>query len=244
MRETLDQLLALQEIDTAIREAETAKGALDDGTAAAAELAELEQVLEDARHSLEEVSSELKDQELALATVEEKKRLAEKHAYSGTVSNPRELEGLEKDISQLGRRKDRLETAILELYDLAEERTAAADEQARLIEEAQSRLAQIHGEYAERRSKLNARLGELNGKREELAPAVDAAALKRYEAIRERAANVGIAIVDNGVCGGCNVTVPSTTLKRLALTTALLTCDSCGRILYPGKGQRNARARE
>jgi predicted nucleic acid-binding Zn-ribbon protein len=235
MRETLDQLLALQEIDTALRAAETAKAALDDGSALAAEIAQQEVTLRDLKRALESASADLKDRELALATVEEKKKSAERRAYGGTVSNPRELEGLEKDIQQLAHQKDRLESEILDLYDVVEQRTAAVEQQRTLVEEARARLERTRDEYAARLASINARLEELTASRVALLPAVDPAALRQYETIRQRANNLGLAVAENGVCSGCNVAIPSTTLKRLAQAQGLLTCDSCGRILHPGR---------
>ncbi len=236
MRETLDQLLALQQIDTAIHDATVARAGLDNGDTLAAELQELETALGEAQKALDETTADLRDKELALATVEEKKKTAEERAYGGKVSNPRELEGLEKDIEQLARQKDRLEDEILELYDLAEERKNHLDEQTRRTQQKRAELEKVRSEYQERMANLDSRLQDLAHERDELAPTIAPAALKQYEAIRARASNIGIAPAEHGVCSACNMRIPSTTLKRLAEATTIITCDNCGRILHPGKG--------
>ncbi len=236
MKETLDQLLELQQIDTAIHDATVARAGLDNGETLAAELQELEKAVEEAKQALDETAADLRDKELALATVEERKKTSEERAYGGKVSNPRELEGLEKDIEQLSRQKDLLEDEILELYDLAEERKSKLDEQTRRAQEKQAELGRVRSEYQERTTNLDKRLQELTRKRDELSSVIAPDALKQYEAIRAHASNIGIAPADHGVCSACNMRIPSTTLKRLAEATMIITCDNCGRILHPGKG--------
>lgn len=235
MKETLDQLLELQQIDTAIHEAKIARASLDDGETLAAELQELEKTLQEAKQALDETTADLRDKELALATVEERKKTSEERAYGGKVSNPRELEGLEKDIEQLARQKDRLEDEILELYDLVEERKSDLDEQTSRTQQKRAELEKVRNECQERKANLDSRLQELMHERDKLSSVIDPGALKQYETIRARASNIGIAPAEHGVCSACNMRIPSTTLKRLTEATTIITCDNCGRILHPGK---------
>lgn len=60
---------------------------------------------------------------------------------------------------------------------------------------------------------------------------VDAAILKRYDVIKTHHA-IPMAKVENDQCGGCNMSLPTAVVKRVATTDAIVECENCGRILY------------
>lgn len=61
--------------------------------------------------------------------------------------------------------------------------------------------------------------------------AVDPALLKKYDIVKTHHASP-IARVENNQCGGCNMSLPTATVKRVAAGTGLVECENCGRILY------------
>ncbi|MBE5785782.1 MAG: hypothetical protein E7330_08320 [Clostridiales bacterium] len=61
--------------------------------------------------------------------------------------------------------------------------------------------------------------------------AVDPLLLKKYDAIKRHHA-APMAKVENNQCGGCNMSLPTATIKRISTGTALVECENCGRILY------------
>lgn len=64
-----------------------------------------------------------------------------------------------------------------------------------------------------------------------LRSAVDPLLLKKYDGIKRYHA-APVAKVENNQCGGCNMSLPTATIKRVAAGTALVECENCGRILY------------
>ena len=75
------------------------------------------------------------------------------------------------------------------------------------------------------------RLAELKAKIKGLEKDVDPALLKKYQNIRSRCA-VPMAKVANDQCGGCNMALPTSVVKRVAAGTGIVECENCGRILY------------
>ena len=65
----------------------------------------------------------------------------------------------------------------------------------------------------------------------EAAKAVDAELLERYKRIKGRYA-VPMAKVENNQCSGCNMSLPTSTVKRVATGEGIVECENCGRILY------------
>ena len=60
---------------------------------------------------------------------------------------------------------------------------------------------------------------------------VDPALLKKYDSVKTHHA-VPMARVENNQCGGCNMSLPTATVKRVVAGTGLVECENCGRILY------------
>ena len=60
---------------------------------------------------------------------------------------------------------------------------------------------------------------------------VDPAFLKKYDAVKTHYA-VPIAKVENNQCAGCNMSLPTSVVKRVASSDSLVECENCGRILY------------
>lgn len=61
--------------------------------------------------------------------------------------------------------------------------------------------------------------------------AVEPAIINKYDSVKSHHATP-MAKVENNQCGGCNMSLPTTTVKRVAAGTGLVECENCGRILY------------
>jgi predicted nucleic acid-binding Zn-ribbon protein len=60
---------------------------------------------------------------------------------------------------------------------------------------------------------------------------VDPGLMERYKKIKNHHA-VPVAKVENNQCGGCNMALSTTTVKRVAADESIVECENCGRILY------------
>ena len=60
---------------------------------------------------------------------------------------------------------------------------------------------------------------------------VDPALLKKYDTVKTHHA-VPMAKVENSQCGGCNMSLPTSVVKRVASSDEIVECENCGRILY------------
>ena len=230
--ETLKALYALQLVDSQIQRAKRAQAALDNGTAAAAAAQAARDQAQARRGEWQKLAGELKDSELKSAAVETKRKNYQQKLYQGTVTNPKELANIEKEIEALGRQQSDLDGRVLELMDGAEQAQAAltvAEEQAR---QADGHRAEVVASFRSRHEALDLELADLTRQRSEVEPLVeDRAALKRYEAIRAKPGGIGIARIEGNSCGGCHMTLSSTSIKAVKEGTQMQTCENCGRIL-------------
>ncbi len=234
VRDTLTALYAVQEIDTLIVRARRSQAGLDNGTEASAAAEAANAASKQKRDALHKLAGDLKDSELKLETVETKRKSYRQKLYQGTVTNARELANIEKEIDALGRQQSDLDGRILALMEEVEQAQAASS-----VAEAQAHTAEGHrtevlAAYRSRHDALALELTSLGQQREAAAArAEDAAALKRYDAIRGKSAGVGIAKIEGDTCGGCRMKLSSALIKTVKELAQIQTCENCGRLLLP-----------
>lgn len=232
--ETLKALYALQIVDSQIQRSKKAQAALDNGTAATAAAESAHAQAQGRRSDWQKLAGDLKDSELKSAAVETKRKNYQQKLYQGTVTNPKELANIEKEIEALGRQQSDLDGRILELMDGTEQAQAAltvAEEQAR---QADGHRGAVVSAFRSRHEALDLELTDLARQRLETEAAVeDKALLKRYEAIRAKPGGIGIARIEGNACGGCHMTLSATSIKAVKEGAQVQTCENCGRLLTP-----------
>jgi len=228
----LQQLLALQQIDTQLQRAKRSQAALDTGAEAQAQAESAQASARQTLAAAHKAAGELKDNELKLSGIEAKRKQYQQKLYQGSVTNARELANIEREIEALGRQRSDLDGRILELMEEAEKLQEAADLAEAKARQAETHHADVVAAFRARHEALSLELAELQPRRAEAAAAItDAALLKRYEAIRTKAGGVGIARVEGNDCGGCHMTLPSSIVKAVRESPDVQTCENCGRLL-------------
>ena len=116
------------------------------------------------------------------------------------------------------------EAAKRELYDaMAQIEKSAAE-----YKETYAKAAKAKKEYD---AAAKPDIDKAKAAADEAAKAVDAELLERYKRIKGRYA-VPMAKVENNQCSGCNMSLQTSTVKRVATGEGIVECENCGRILY------------
>lgn len=156
----------------------------------------------------------------------EKKKL-----YSGTVSNPKELSSIEKEIASLSGKRDDLETKVLEQMD----KVSLVDNGVSKIDEAianDTKEAEAANEtWQQKDSHIKSKLIELKTSRGAQAKKVDDELLADYEDIRATKGGIGAGALIKGVCQVCNVELPMIDVEEIKSKDRPEYCISCDRIL-------------
>lgn len=236
MTDPLEELLVVQGYDIVATQLRTRRQNLPE-RAEAAEVAaatgaitERLTVVDAERHRLDTDATCLDDQ---VGSLRAKSAHADAAMYSGTITNPRELQSLQDEVASLARRVATLEDAELELMVAREpldaEAEALAAERAGLVERAEALATRITVAEAE----IDAELEREGAARAQAAEAVPAEMLAEYESLRSKRAGIGIARLEHGTCGGCHMKLSAVELDRIKAlpADARITCEDCGRLL-------------
>lgn len=230
--EDLALLYELQQTDSAIDQREALLAGLDDGTLAGEALAAAEAALDEAEAELRKLQTHHRDLELKLKSIDQEKREKSDRAYGGMVSDPKELQALQRKIEELERNTGRVEDDILETLETVEQAQATVEQCTAARDRAQATHLQVTTSFGQQTEKARSELAELRAKRERLAPGVPPALLKTYDQMRERMQGLAIVMVSGSMCTNCKVTVPSASIQRVARGNEIIKCESCRRILY------------
>ncbi len=185
-----------------------------------------------AEKALSDLEIDLKDSELRLKSVDEKRNTFEKRLYGGSINNPKELGAIEREIGMLKDQQGKLDGRTLELYDLVDEARKEAQAARKLAEEIEKKFHDTVAAEAADKTRMEAELVSLTDQRERAAASVtDKSLLSRYESVRKKAGGIGIALAAEGRCGGCHVGLTSFTVRKLYEGKERLECENCGRIL-------------
>jgi uncharacterized protein len=193
-------------------------------------------VLRDELATLEASGSDLtRDQAKAERDVDQVRTRIERDRArldAGQVSSPRELENLQSEIVSLERRQGDLEEVVLDVMERLEEVTRRRD----AVSTEQEALAGQLTDIAARRDAAFAEIDEEATKardaRAGLAADLPGDLLSLYDRLRAQH-TVGAAVLRNGRCEGCHLSLNKVDLARIraAPPDEVLRCEECRRIL-------------
>ncbi len=152
---------------------------------------------------------------------------------AGQVSNARELESLQSEVTSLHRRQSDLEEVVLDLMERREaaqaRRDAAAADQVGVEQEAAAVAARRDAALAE----IGEQAGKASATRASVAAGVPADLLALYDKLRVQFGGVGAAMLRRSRCEGCHVSLSTVDLNdiRTAAPDEVVRCEECRRIL-------------
>ncbi|MCL4534982.1 MAG: C4-type zinc ribbon domain-containing protein [Bacteroidetes bacterium] len=225
------RLYELQTIDLEIEEKERRLAEVEASLGESEALLQARARLQEAQATVAQQETQLRDTDMELGNQADKTKQAEEKLYGGTVRSPRELGSLEQDVRALRAQRSVLEDRELEMMvQLDDSRAALRDRQAEYAA-AEATWRQEQARWEEERAALLDRLAVLRSQRERLAGGLPSASLTTYEDLRKTKRGRAVARVEQNICQGCRITLPSQEVQRARSSPSLVFCSSCGRIL-------------
>ena len=229
---TVKQLYDLQLLDWEIQQREE-------------ELSEVQSRLADdtrrvqAHHRLSALERKLGDlapgrsrSEREVQRFEERIETIDVRMYSGSVTNPRELEAYQEERATLARNQSAEEDRLLEFMVEIEETEELRDQARGIFEQIDGERRLELGVLGSRHEELTADLPGLHSDRQGLSTEYPPNVMAMYETVRRIRGGQGAALVDRrGLCQGCRLVIPNAELIRVRSSDGVVQCSSCSRIL-------------
>lgn len=220
----------LQTIDQELDDKTKRARQVDDLLTDAPTVATARAALDSEQKHLADLRATLRARELDAKSLDAKIKEIESRLYGGRVTNPKELDALEKDRQMHLRQRGELDTVLLELMDALEQADARVNERSRALKQAETERASEIERLTRERDMLAARLAELAEERERMRGTVDADALRAYDHLRAKAGRA-LAQLRHNACGACGVATPTALVSRVHAGAEIIYCPGCGRIL-------------
>jgi predicted nucleic acid-binding Zn-ribbon protein len=231
MLEAIEKLLVLQDRDRHILRVKEELARVEPERHALLERAATAQAdLDAVKLKGKQIETERKKLELEVDT---KKQQIERYAMQQfqTKKND-EYRALAHEIEQCKEVIGKLEDGQLEWMEKAEEAQKQAVAAAQTAKEAKSVVDGQVAALTTREKNLRAELAGLEASRQEYFLAVDEVARSKYmRLLKNKGANVVVGI-EHGVCGGCHMKLPAQILVSCQVQQELVSCVTCGRLLY------------
>jgi predicted nucleic acid-binding Zn-ribbon protein len=226
---TADTLYELQQADDAIQSAEARLAQVEAALGESEELQVARSELMTAENQFQELANQQREQELDLQTIASKIESEESRLYGGRVTNPKELAGLQKEVSYLKDRREQVQDALLDTMMAREETAQRAAERRGRLDQIESAWHEEQAVLLEERDKLQTELERAYARRARLVEQVPPDILSTYDYLR-RTRGTAVAPVENGTCTGCQVRL-SAVDRRKVHDAELMTCSNCQRML-------------
>lgn len=229
---TTKQLYSLQELDLALARIESQEAEAERELGVRVALEGVEAALQSERDRLQGLRMSHRIDQLEVDGLRARVAELETRLYGGSVTNPRELEGLEKEFSNVREQLAQRDTALLELSLQIEESGSKCDALEKGLSEARAAWEKRQAELKEQITRLAAERGGITVQRAQLAATVVPAELMRYESLRKTKGGRAVAKVERGLCQACRMSLPTQQLQRVRSGRQTVLCSSCGRMLF------------
>jgi len=158
----------------------------------------------------------------------------QKKLYSGSVTNPKELEDLQLESVSLKKYLSVLEerqlVAILELDEAQNDFNKASSEVAAIKEKMESE----HGKLISEKNDLEHSITEANTQKDAFLSSNDIPDLHTYQSLLKSSGGIAVTLMVSSSCSSCGANIPSAIAQEARSPAKLAFCPTCRRILHPG----------
>jgi predicted nucleic acid-binding Zn-ribbon protein len=202
-------LFRLQQADSGLLHARGRREAIEAALEDDAETREARQQAQSARDARLRAENSLREAEYETLAARVKIQQVEASLYAGRVSNPKELQDLQKDLESLRRHLVTLEDRQLEAMLALEESESADARTQSMLELALASAAEQTRALEAERASLQGEIERLETERQAIAHGLDAPSLAHYDALKAQKRGVAVAALSDGACGAREPLPPS-----------------------------------
>jgi predicted nucleic acid-binding Zn-ribbon protein len=227
-------LYRLQEVDEALRDRRQRLDEIERILSEDEAVTEAERQVEAAQSAFVKAKSINGDAEQVVAAQRAKMDKTDHALYSGTVTEPKQLEELQMEAASLKKYMATLEDRLLEAMVELEGAEETFESAKKALNAVRAEVVERHGELNQERTQLQTEVERLETEREATVSNVREEDLETYQRIQARVGRLPLSLVENGSCSVCGIAIPGGRLQKARNSDELVRCGQCGRILYAG----------
>jgi len=207
-------------------------------------IAAQEEVLRRARKSygdrslrLEETQSRVGQLRAELADVVAHKDKSEQQMDS--ITNPREFEALNKEITEAGLKEDQLRKDLKREEENLREAEVEVRASETLISSQEAEIAEKRERITNEAASMSAKVEKLKRDEAKTTAEIDPEVVFKFERIIKSKQGVGIVPVKGVVCSGCSMILPAQFVNEVRQSDKIVFCPYCSRVLFYQEGDES-----
>ena len=230
MKDVVDNLINLQDIDNRLNELKMQKGDLPQLIEVIREdISTKKADVEDRKQRKEKLQSDRKLYEKEIEASKTQFKKYEDQLYKVKTNKEYDAISLEMDTKKI--EVEGLEDKILKTLEEDQELEKELVELNGELEKLESQLKEYDAELEEISQSTTKEEGKLLKEREKVAAKIEGRLLRQYERIKNAKEGIAVAPIKKSSCGGCFSAIPPQKIVEIRELNRLYTCEYCGRIL-------------
>jgi len=230
----MEQLIALQVIDTKLKDLEDLLGDLPSKIEGLnQEESSIKNNIKDSKERLKSLDVEINKRELDITQASEKIDTLKDQLF--LVTNNKQYDALMMEIDHFKEKKSSFENDTISFLDEKEKLDTS-------LETMESKLQDLSKDLSQRREKLESAISHsaderliLEQQRKESIEKIDLSIITTYNKVMDARNGLAVVQIEGSGCGGCGAHIPPQKLTELRANSGIHRCDICGRFLYDQK---------
>ncbi len=225
-----DALLRFQDIDLELQKLNQKLADIEVSLHDTTTLTQAQQHAEEATQTAHAARKAQKDVEFELQRTQTELQQTEQRLYSGSVTNPRQLEDLQAKSQSLRKWVAKLEDDLLETMVAREEADETDTRLSAQLKHLATKRATLEQNLAAERAVLQTRAQTLQEEAARVQERVPPAILDSYRYLTNRTGGIPVARLNGDICSMCGVEVLKPTQRKVKIGEEAY-CDGCRRLL-------------
>jgi predicted nucleic acid-binding Zn-ribbon protein len=224
-------LVQLQEAETEIVRLKAVLAKVEkDKIKLASRLEQFEAAVKENREDLERISKSCRDNELEIKVVDE--RIIKSNETLRNVTTNKEYQLLLREVDDNKKRKDALESELIEFMDEKERCQSILDESEKEFAQIDAQVKSEQAEVEKQSSQDRSLLDEYETRQQEIGKNLDPVLMERFRRIAKMNNGSAVSRAIDQVCMGCFMNIPPQLYIEVQRGNELISCPQCSRILY------------
>ena len=171
------------------------------------------------------------DSELIFESTKDKGNKIEKNLYSGSISNPRELEDIQKELVLIQGQQQKYEDLLFTALQSVEKTRYVVEKLQASIVKIKTQKLNEEKSLTQQKKTLQNSVSQLIEYRSELSTSINTQYLQLYDDIHKSSISDPVVKIERGMCHGCRISLPTGLLHSAKTSNTPIQCPSCTRIL-------------